>query len=78
MNYSRKSYYILFPYVLYCIFCECVSRTSETCKSLVLQDKCNIEIFLSLAQGQQLHIKVKNAVSVMTRPHLLEPLKTFI
>ena len=25
----------------------CVCRTSENCKSLVLQDKCNIEIFLS-------------------------------
>ena len=27
---------------------ECVCRPSENCKSLVLQDKCNIEIFLSL------------------------------
>ena len=27
----------------------CVCRTSEDCKSLVLQDKCNIEIFLSPA-----------------------------
>ena len=26
---------------------ECVCRTSENCKSLVLQDKDNIEIFLS-------------------------------
>ena len=26
-----------------------VCRTSENCKSLVLQDKCNIEIFLSPA-----------------------------
>ena len=26
---------------------ECVCRTSEKCKSLVLQDKCNIEIFLA-------------------------------
>ena len=25
-----------------------IYRTSENCKSLVLQDKCNIEIFLSL------------------------------
>ena len=25
----------------------CVCRTSENCKSVVLQDKCNIEIFLS-------------------------------
>ena len=25
----------------------CGCRTSENCKSLVLQDKCNIEIFLS-------------------------------
>ena len=25
----------------------CVCKTSENCKSLVLQDKCNIEIFLS-------------------------------
>ena len=25
----------------------CVCRMSENCKSLVLQDKCNIEIFLS-------------------------------
>ena len=25
------------------VFC----RTSESCKSLILQDKCNIEIFLS-------------------------------
>ena len=28
---------------------ECVCRMSENCKSLVLQDKCNIEIFLSPA-----------------------------
>ena len=45
-----KSYYILLPYVLYCICflrtSACVCRTSENCKSLVLQDKCNIEIFL--------------------------------
>ena len=27
----------------------CVCRTSENCKPLVLQDKCNIEIFLSSA-----------------------------
>ena len=26
---------------------ECVCRMSENCKSLVLQDKCSIEIFLS-------------------------------
>ena len=26
---------------------KCLCRTSENCKSLVLQDKCNIEIFLS-------------------------------
>ena len=26
---------------------ECDCKTSENCKSLVLQDKCNIEIFLS-------------------------------
>ena len=26
---------------------ECVCRMSENCKSLILQDKCNIEIFLS-------------------------------
>ena len=49
-NYS-KSYNILLPYVLYCIHflrtCACVCRTSENCKSLVLQDKCNIEIFPS-------------------------------
>ena len=25
----------------------CVCRTSENCKSIVLQEKCNIEIFLS-------------------------------
>ena len=28
-------------------FSACVCRTSEICKSLVLQDKCNIEIYLS-------------------------------
>ena len=32
---------------------ECVCRTSENCKSLVLQDKCNIEIFLSPGYGNQ-------------------------
>ena len=26
---------------------ECVCRMSENCKSLILQDKCNIKIFLS-------------------------------
>ena len=50
-NYSRKSYYILLPCVLYCIHfyrtTACVCRTSKNCKSLILQDKCNIEIFLS-------------------------------
>ena len=30
---------------------ECVCRTSEYCKSLVLQDKCNIEIFFSADLG---------------------------
>ena len=25
----------------------CVCRTNENCKSLILQDKCNIDIFLS-------------------------------
>ena len=52
MNYSRKSYYILLPYVfekkelLHILLKdgECVCRTSENCKSLVLQDKANIEI----------------------------------
>ena len=29
--------------------CACVCRTSENRKSLVLQDRCNIEIFLSSA-----------------------------
>ena len=51
-----KSYYILLPYVLLFFIAyalkglrasACVCRTSENCKSLVLQDKCNIEIFLS-------------------------------
>ena len=28
---------------------DCVCRTSENCKSLILQDKCSIEIFLSPA-----------------------------
>ena len=50
-NYSRKSCYILLTCVLYCTgfygTIACVCRTSENCKSLVLQDKCNIEIFLS-------------------------------
>ena len=50
-NYSTKSYYILLPCVLYCIrfyrTIVCVCRTSEYCKSLVLQYKCSIEIFLS-------------------------------
>ena len=50
-NYSRKSYYILLPYVLYCIHfwrtSACVCR-SQNCKSLVLQDKCVIEIFCPL------------------------------
>ena len=33
---------------------ECVCRTSENHKSPVLQDKCNIEIFLSLVYGIKL------------------------
>ena len=48
---SHIPYYFL---VLYCIMhtllkdkCMCVCRTSENCKSLILQDKCNNEIFLS-------------------------------
>ena len=51
MNYSRKSYKGITPLCsLLHIFLkggECVCRTSENCKSLVLQDKCNIKIFLS-------------------------------
>ena len=47
-----ESYYKLLPYVLYCIHFKrtsaCVCRMSENCKSLVLQDKCNIEIFCPL------------------------------
>ena len=39
------------PHFLYCIqflrMSACVCRTSENCKSLVLQGKCKIEIFLS-------------------------------
>ena len=39
------------PNFLYCIHflrtSACVCRTSENCKSLVLQGECNIEIFLS-------------------------------
>ena len=39
------------PYFLYCLqflrTSACVCRTSENCKSLVLQGECNIEIFLS-------------------------------
>ena len=39
------------PHFLYCIqvlrTSACVCRTSENCKSLVLQGECNIEIFLS-------------------------------
>ena len=48
------SYYILLPYVLYFIrfyrTSACVYRMSENCMSLVMQDKCNIEIFLSPGQ----------------------------
>ena len=50
VRYNNAYYY---PYVLYCICfyrtSACVCRMSENCKSLVLQDKCNIEIFLSPA-----------------------------
>ena len=45
-NYLRKSYYTLLLYVLYCIpfkrTSACVCSASESCKSLALQDKCNI------------------------------------
>ena len=41
------------PHFLYCIqflrTSACVCRTSENCKSLVLQGECHIEIFLSPA-----------------------------
>ena len=41
----------LSPHFLYCTqflkTSACVCRTSENCKSLVLQGECNIEIFLS-------------------------------
>ena len=41
------------PHFLYCVqflrTSACVCRTSENCKSLFLQGKCNIEIFLSPA-----------------------------
>ena len=30
-------------------YTSCVCKTSENCKSVILQDKCNIEIFLSPA-----------------------------
>ena len=47
-NYSGKSYYSLMFFSAYAFKGQvCVCRTSENCKSLVLQDKCNIEIFLS-------------------------------
>ena len=42
----------ILPYALYCIHFKdkcTVCMTSESCKSLVFQDKCNIEIFLSPA-----------------------------
>ena len=38
---------VILPYVLYCIRFKCICRANKNCKSLVLQDKCNIEIFLS-------------------------------
>ena len=45
------------PHFLYCIqflrTSACVCRTSENCKSIVLQGKCNIEIFLSPALVKQ-------------------------
>ena len=45
-----------FSLSVYCIqflrTSACVCRTSEKCKSLVLQGKCKIEIFLSPALGQ--------------------------
>ena len=49
------SYCILLPYVLYCITSTCVCRTSENCKSLILQDKCIIEIFLFFEDCTVLH-----------------------
>ena len=54
MNYSRKSYYIcsLLHILLKDGQCDC--RMSENCKSLVLQDKCNIEIFLAPAENDSL------------------------
>ena len=45
MNYSRKSYYIYYSLMFFIAYSFC--RTSENCKLLVLQEKCNIEIFLS-------------------------------
>ena len=44
----------------------CVCRMSENCKSLVLQDKCNIEIFLSPDI-----IMVKYHISLGLRMHSL-------
>ena len=45
------------PHFLYCIHffrtSACVCRTSENCKSLVLQGKCKIEIFLSPGNASQ-------------------------
>ena len=37
---------------MFFIACACVCRMSENYKSLVQQDKCNIEIFLSPAQAR--------------------------
>ena len=42
----------------------CVCRTNENCKSHVLQDKCNIEIFLSPVAIQGLKISVKKQYCV--------------
>ena len=43
----------------------CVCRASENCKSLVLQDKCSIEVFLFPAQKVIAYVSMYSTIFVL-------------
>ena len=65
----------LLPHFLYCIqflrTSACVCRTSENCKSLVLQGECNIEIFL-FPEKCSLHL-IKGQITAVIMTHIQFP-----
>ena len=61
---------ILLPYVLYCLRFKgtitCVRRISENSKSLILEDKCNIEIVVSPACSSPIFYQLTCSILVIS------------